>query len=202
MTAGGLALRLAPGGTVEARNGLLRLTPGEVLRIILDVAEGLTALHRAGFVHGDLHPGNILLDADGRAVVGDLGSARRIGDTAAPRWAADGFLPAAPGDGPADDVYGLGALAWRLAVGAVPGPEASRPPLAAVLPSLARLSRLVDDSLADDARRRPGLEAWRRAAARGAATRVAGVGWAGVPQASSSFTTEPLPAPGERRRER
>ncbi len=43
------------------------LSPAAVLRIILEVGAGLTALHGAGFVHGRLTPGNILLSEDGTA---------------------------------------------------------------------------------------------------------------------------------------
>ena len=46
---------------------------------LLDVIEGLRALHAAGLVHRDLKPSNVLLDADWRAVVADLGIARRVG---------------------------------------------------------------------------------------------------------------------------
>ncbi|MFA6633022.1 MAG: serine/threonine-protein kinase [Kiritimatiellia bacterium] len=43
------------------------------LRMALDVADGLSALHREGLVHGDIKPANIVLDRDGNAKLVDFG---------------------------------------------------------------------------------------------------------------------------------
>lgn len=43
------------------------------LRMALDVAEGLSALHRENLVHGDIKPANIVLDRDGNAKLVDFG---------------------------------------------------------------------------------------------------------------------------------
>ncbi len=42
------------------------------------LAEGLGALHRAGYVHLDIKPGNVLVDGEGRVVILDFGLARRL----------------------------------------------------------------------------------------------------------------------------
>lgn len=44
------------------------LTTRERLRIALDCAEGIAALHARNLVHRDLKPANVLLSADRRAV--------------------------------------------------------------------------------------------------------------------------------------
>ncbi len=50
----------------------------DIVRASRDVGRGLAAVHRAGLVHRDVKPDNVLIAADGRAVVGDFGLARLI----------------------------------------------------------------------------------------------------------------------------
>ncbi|GFR47880.1 hypothetical protein Agub_g9690, partial [Astrephomene gubernaculifera] len=51
------------------------LTPEVVMRIAVGVARALTYAHTRNFLHGDLKPGNILLDDHFRPKVGDWGLA-------------------------------------------------------------------------------------------------------------------------------
>src|SRR5262249_15962459 len=48
----------------------------ELLAIVRPIAEGLDRAHQAGVVHRDIKPPNILIDAAGRPVLIDFGSAR------------------------------------------------------------------------------------------------------------------------------
>jgi serine/threonine protein kinase len=69
--------RYIGGGTLEHRLRRERRLPlQEIVRVCLEVAAGLDALHTAGFIHRDLKPANIIFDERGAAYVADLGLAK------------------------------------------------------------------------------------------------------------------------------
>jgi len=49
---------------------------GETLELMMQACEGLGEAHRAGIIHRDIKPGNILLDRRGRVKIADFGLAR------------------------------------------------------------------------------------------------------------------------------
>jgi hypothetical protein len=145
------------------------LTPGEVVTVLAPVASAIGRLHDLGVVHGDVSPGNVLLDLDGRAALGDLGLGHVVGDISPGVWGTDGYL--APevvlgeDPSPASDVYGLGALGWLCLTGQVPGASGLRPALAEVClagEGSDPVVRAVDAALAPEPGDRPGAHelAW------------------------------------------
>ena len=53
-----------------------KLHMSEIIRLAIQICEGLQAAHKQGIVHRDIKPSNILIDKDGRARILDFGLAR------------------------------------------------------------------------------------------------------------------------------
>ncbi|WP_337059584.1 serine/threonine-protein kinase [Kineococcus sp. G2] len=120
-----LVLDLAPGGSLaQVVRRRHRLGAAEVVGLLSVLGPALEELHSAGVVHGDVAPGNVLLDARGEPLLADLGLARALGRPHGSVLGTPGFAdPAvvAGGDlGAAADVYGLAAVAWWALTGRVP----------------------------------------------------------------------------------
>lgn len=95
------------------------------LRLLLThMLHALHFLHAQGVIHGDIKPGNLLLDRSGGIKLGDFGIARRVHDDhgsvmkGTTRYIAPEVLSAQFGSvGPASDLYSLGFTAYELLCG-------------------------------------------------------------------------------------
>jgi serine/threonine protein kinase len=126
-----LILKLIPGGDLERHQPRLSKAPRAAARLMAKVARTLQYAHSHGVLHRDLKPSNILLDLDGMPHVTDFGLARCIATESsltqtglilgtpaymAPEQASE--TPAEPTQ--AVDVYGLGAVLYKLLTGRPP----------------------------------------------------------------------------------
>jgi serine/threonine-protein kinase len=122
------------------------------LSVIADAAHALDAAHRAGIVHRDVKPGNLVITPDGNAVLVDFGVARSDGSSAltdahevvgTALYMAPEQISKQP-TGPAADVYALGAVAHHCLTG--------RPPFLGTNPVHVAMSHVTDEppSLPDD----------------------------------------------------
>jgi eukaryotic-like serine/threonine-protein kinase len=112
----------------------------EIVRVLVDVARGLAAVHAAGVVHRDIKPDNVIVGADGRVRLGDFGLARSGGSAGAapsassfalgtvsagtsvagtPAYMAPEVLRGSPADA-ASDQFSFGVLAYELLAGKRP----------------------------------------------------------------------------------
>ncbi|MEE6177765.1 protein kinase domain-containing protein [Mycobacterium sp. 050134] len=124
-----LVMELIEGGTLRellAERG--PMPPHAVAAVLRPVLGGLAAAHRAGLVHRDVKPENVLISDDGDVKIADFGLVRAVAaagitstsvilGTAAylsPEQVRDGNA------GPRSDVYSAGILTYELLTGRTP----------------------------------------------------------------------------------
>ena len=126
-----LVMEFVPGRTVRMvlhEHG--PLSPSQALAILEPVVQALAAAHRAGLIHRDVKPENVLISDDGRVKVADFGLARAI-TAGSNSTATQGVLigtvaylaPEQAEQGLSDarsDVYSAGILLYELLTGTVP----------------------------------------------------------------------------------
>jgi len=109
-----------------------RLPDTEAVGIIRQIGEALTAVHQAGLVHRDAHPGNIMLRRNGQAVLIDFGIASELMPTviSSRHFCNPAFAPweqQIEGSGkPTVDIYALAASLYYAVTGGLPTPSVQR----------------------------------------------------------------------------
>ncbi len=111
-----------------AINEQTKIPVDQAVEYAIQICSAVGAAHRAGLVHGDLKPGNILITPTNQAKVTDFGLARALGESAMDEgevvWGTPAYFAPeqAAGDRvlPATDVYALGIIIYEMVTGRVP----------------------------------------------------------------------------------
>jgi len=134
-----LAMELIPGQPLSARTKKGSIPQGEILRLAIQLAEGLSAAHEQGVIHRDLKPGNLFVTPDGRLKILDFGLAKLVhpeqevditqGITTA-TTTISGTVPYMSPEqlrglfvDTRSDIYAAGAVLYEMAAGRRPFPQ-------------------------------------------------------------------------------
>ena len=202
-----LVLELVTGQTLDQECAGRPLEPTRVAEIGRELASALAYAHRAGVVHRDVKPANVLLGHDGRIKLADFGIARLIGETVRHTRTGQAIGTAAylspeqvRGEDVtgSTDVYSLGLVLLEALTGerAYPGSPTEA--------ALARLNRqpgipetldpawvrLITEMTAMDPGARPGAETVDQRLGE-----MSRPGAAPVPAGATRVMTAPVPAP-------
>ncbi len=126
-----LSLEFVEGGSLAQRLAAGPMAPRPSAELVELLAHALEVAHRAGVVHRDLKPGNVLLTAEGVPKVGDFGLAKLMDSDSA--LTCSGQVMGTPSYmapeqaeghssrvGPTADVYALGAILYQALTGRPP----------------------------------------------------------------------------------
>jgi hypothetical protein len=122
-----IAMELVPGGSLDDRIRDTRAQSEEkMLRLAVEIVQGLRVAQAKGLIHRDIKPGNILFSEDGTVKIVDFGLALVQGDLddSEELWATPYYVPPEKLHGEPDtyrgDMYSLGAALFHALAGKPP----------------------------------------------------------------------------------
>ena len=156
-----LTMPLIRGGTLRDILNRGRLDTVTAWRILREIGDALQHAHEAGIVHRDLKPTNVLIHADGRALLADFGLARGFGQpmhltTAGLAIGTPGYMAPEQVMGQdvdrRADIYAMGVLTFEMLTGRLPFSGANRMEVAyqtvnSPVPSAVALNPALPDEL-------------------------------------------------------
>jgi hypothetical protein len=121
-----LVMEYIAGKTLEEHLDPSVLTPPRACAWAADLASALAVAHRAGILHGDVKPGNILVTAENKVKLGDFGIARYASQVSGsgrlmgtPAYLAPEQIQGQPQDARSDQ-FALGIVLFQMLTGVRP----------------------------------------------------------------------------------
>lgn len=162
------------------------LPESQLRALVAPLLEGLDVVHKSGYTHRDVKPGNIYMREDGTPVLLDFGSARmhssEMTAVISPGYAPIEQYHSQGNQGPWSDVYAFGGVLYWMLTGSRPHEAAARVRDDTMAPALqagdrsvysAELLAAVDWALAPHEAQRPqSVEEWREALLGGAPSKT------------------------------
>ena len=161
-----LVMELIEGAPLRAFIGDGSVPVTKRLRWLVDIARGLGAAHKAGLVHRDVKPANVMISDDGVVKVLDFGLAKPVEASSlntdvglvvgTPRYMAPELFTGIRADARSDQ-YAFGVTAYELLAGVHPGNPMGAVPAAldTLVPELGpAVARIVARTLSRDATQR------------------------------------------------
>jgi serine/threonine protein kinase len=172
-----LEMRYYPGPDLAERVKAQPLSVPDAIKMGIQLASAIETAHRAGIIHRDIKPQNVLISSYGVPGLTDFGIAGRPGEVeeddnvgVSMPWSPPEVLTGASNGSRASDVYSLGATLWNLLVGrspfSLPGDDNSqralftrivhsKPPMTGRADVPSSLERLLAQAMAKNPDHRP-----------------------------------------------
>lgn len=126
-----LVMRWLRGGSLLPQVAQGPLPLATVTKVLEQIGSALLAAHRQGVIHGDLKPGNVLLDTDGNTYLADFGIAREVVNISLIEAPTSTVLIGSPPYlspeqiehqdlSPQTDIYSFGVMLYQLLTGELP----------------------------------------------------------------------------------